>query len=77
MTALATQIMEQFRHLSPPEQRELAAAILRETTVGSGQRDHRRGSIEEIAGKYRPQPAEDSKDHDRGFADAVAASKAA
>ena len=76
MTARAAEILEQFRQLPRAEQRELTEAILREATESRGQPRRRRKTIADIAGKYRPTPTDDAKDHDRGFAEAVSASKA-
>jgi hypothetical protein len=77
MNAMSGQILEQFRQLPPKEQRELAELIFREATTGHRQSGPRRKTIAEIAGKYRPKPSPDTKDHDQRFAEAVAASKAA
>ena len=77
MTAIAAEILEQFRRLPAPEQRELCEAILREAATASSRPSSQcRKTIADIAGKYRPLPAEDAKNHDRSFAEAVAASKA-
>ena len=75
MTATAAQVLEQFRKLPAADQQELTAAILRETSAKLDQPGSRRKTIGEIAGQYRPQIADDAKDHDRGFAEAVAACK--
>ena len=71
MTAQAEQILEKFRQLPSAEQRELSESILREITTAA----HGRKTIADIAGKYRPLPSNDASDHDRGFAEAIAASK--
>jgi hypothetical protein len=73
MSAVAMQILEQFRKLPPAERREVCEVILRESAQvhpAAG-----RKSIADIAGKYRPQPDADAKPHDREFADAALASK--
>ena len=62
MTATAAQILEQ--------------AILRATAESYTQAGQGGKTIEDIAGKYRPQLSADTKNRDRGFAEAIAASKA-
>lgn len=71
MGGTAMQILEQFRKLTPLEQRELFEVILHE--CGNAVRKSR--TIAEIAGKYEPL-AETVETHDGAFADAILSSKA-
>ena len=75
MTTTAAHIVEEFKRLTPAEKREVFQAIVQEVappTVATGKP---RKTIAEVAGKYRPIPAEGMKDHDIWFAEAIMASK--
>jgi hypothetical protein len=73
MTAVAADILEQFRKLSPAERVEVCELVLRESTQ-VGPRPGRK-TLADIAGKYRPQPDASATAHDRGFAEAILNSK--
>jgi hypothetical protein len=75
MTATATHILEEFRQLAPAEKREVFQAIARETTTPPAPAAQPRKTIADVAGKHRPIPMDDLKDHDRWFAEAIMASK--
>jgi hypothetical protein len=75
VTAKAAKILEEVKRLSPAEQRELIDSILRETSAAPATAVSPRKHIGDVAGKYRPLPANGEKDHDQGFAEAILQSK--
>jgi hypothetical protein len=75
MSRSAMQILEQFRSLPLPEEREVAHAILIETKVGQGARARR--NLNEVLGRFEPLPAASTKDHNSWVAEAILASKGA
>jgi len=70
MSTKAQAILDEIKLLPPPEQREVADLILRQLAVASPPLLRR--AIADVAGKYHARPDAEGKDHDRGFADAVA-----
>jgi len=70
MSSKAQAILDEIRSLPPKEQREISSSIL-ENLVSLPPRPPRR-MIADIAGKYRANPDPHAKDHDCGFAAAVA-----
>ncbi len=75
MTATATHILDEFKRLTPGEQREVFAAIVQETAAPPVPAGKPRKTIADVAGRHRPIPMDDLKDHDRGFVEAIMASK--
>ena len=71
MSTKAQAILDEIRALPPKEQREVSDFILHHFVSVSPPPVHRR-TIADIAGKYRANPDPEAKDHDRGFAAAVA-----
>jgi len=70
----SAEILAQFRKLSPSEQRELFQAMLQQSFLANTAARHSR-TLDEVLGKFSPQPDPEAKDHDRGFAEAILASK--
>ena len=68
MSTKAQTVLEEFKALPPDEQREVSNFILRLTSAPSV----RRRAVADVAGKYHARPDLDAKDHDRGFAEAIA-----
>jgi hypothetical protein len=67
-------ILEQFRKLTMPEQRELLQILLREAQGSSAAPRHRK-TLDEVLGKFIPAPEPEVKDHNYYFAEAILASK--
>jgi hypothetical protein len=70
MSTKARAILDEIQALPPTEQREISCFILE--NLVSAPLPSRCRTIAEIAGKYRPNPDPEAKDHDRGFAAAAA-----
>src|SRR6266536_128730 len=71
MSTKAQAILDEIKALPVPEQREVAHSILRQLTIAPRLTSRRR-TIADVAGKYHARPDREAKDHDRGFAEAVA-----
>jgi hypothetical protein len=71
MSTKAQAILDEIRALPPNEQREVSDFIVQHFAAVLPAPSHRR-SIADIAGKYRANPDPEAKDHDCGFAAAVA-----
>jgi hypothetical protein len=71
MSTKAQSVLEEYKALPPNEQREVSDFILRQLTA-TPHPLARRNAIADIAGKYHAHADAEAKDHDRGFAEAVA-----
>jgi hypothetical protein len=67
----AQAILDEIRALPPKEQREVSDFLVRQFTQVPPP-PLRRRTIADVAGKYRANPDPEAKDHDCGFADAIA-----
>jgi hypothetical protein len=75
MTKATAQLLEKVRKLPAAERRELCEAILREGVAGPRRSAAVKRRIADVAGKYTPNVDAGGADHDRGFAEAIIASK--
>ena len=71
MSTKARAILDEIRALPPQEQREVSEFIVQHI-VSVLPPPSRRRTISDVAGKYRANPDPEAKDHDCGFATAVA-----
>jgi hypothetical protein len=71
MSTKAQTVLDQFKALSPDEQREVSNSIFPQRPIISPPFRPRR-RISDIAGKYHARPNTDAKNHDRGFAESIA-----
>ena len=75
MTKGSAELLEKVRNLPVAERQELCEAIIREGLAARRQAGQPKKRIADIAGKYSPEPFEDAAAHDRGFVEAILASK--
>lgn len=75
MTKGTAELLDKVRKLPVAERQELCEAIVREGLAARKQSGPAKKKIADIAGNYSPQPFEGAGDHDRGFVEAIVASK--
>jgi hypothetical protein len=75
MTKGTSELLEKVRKLPAAERQELCEAIIREGLAARRPAGPPKKRIADIAGKYSPELFEDAADHDRGFVEAIIASK--
>ena len=75
MTVTATHILEEYRQLTPEEQREVLRVMTQESAVPPAPTGKPRKTIADVAGKYCSSPETAGEDHNEGFVKAIMETK--